>query len=337
MIVNVETEYIDLGTTDRRALALDYIFMNHNSLVKPCEFRKFYKLNSKKFTKNISRNFYWFEQQWIIEDGIYHKDKICTTSITDTNDGKVQFSNSNINISEIYNKSYVLKTTNVKYKIPKEPLLRYNYSLLIVSLLKADENQGISQSKLNVIDSLARPYLKEFANTIIRETLFASSVYDCFYNNKNALLSIIIELSKYNQSIKLKINTNNNIIDISNTTINHIVIGENGSIELNLNNMNILLNSINDIESIFILSKKYPISNNHKIGKITKKIFIEQLNKSENITKLKEIFIDIVKDFQAESREQLNIDFDKYISDLLKTPKDNISLLDKANRRIIRD
>ena len=330
---NIDTQYKDFTTAERRAITLDYIFMNMTKHIKPSEFRKFYNIDSRKFTKNISRNFIWFEKKYVIWDEKYCEDSdYKNSSIIKNKDGN--FSNSNIDIKDAYNKSYILNTNRVTYKIPSDSLKRYNYSIMVTSLLMSFDNAVVEDiPMINVLNEMIKSNTKEFMSGIIRDTFLSVNVYDYFKNKKGSMLSILMELSHYNQQISLEIKSEDSMTQIEKTIVKKVIINEDSSVKLKLPNMSIKLKSLDEITNIFILSKNYPTT---KGGSplMNKKTFIESVQKSDNIGKMKDSFVKIMGDLQSEIEDEVDMDFNKYMENLLKDKVNGLNIIERGNRRI---
>lgn len=303
-------EVIKETPLEKRAKILDYMFEHIDEYTQPKDVKKKYKLNSNAH-RTLIRNFQWFHLKYVI----YSQQII--ESIEGNYDTKYK-----INPSE-----------KINFKIPLDNLQRLNYATVITSLLMNTEKDILSNTLVTNTIEILNKSIKEFMSGIVRDTFLSVNVYDYFKNKEGSMLSLLIELSHYNQQISLNIKSEDSMTQIDKTIIKKVTINEDGSIKLKLPNMSIKLKSLDEITNIFILSKNYPTT---KSGSplMNKKTFIESIKKNDNIEKIKESFVKIMGDLQSEIEDEVDMDFDKYIENLLKDKVDGLNIIERGNRRI---
>jgi len=303
-------EVIKETPLEKRAKILDYMFEHIDEYTQPKDVKKKYKLNSNAH-RTLIRNFQWFHLKYVIY----------SQQIIESIEGN-------------YDTKYKINPSDkINFKIPSDKLQRLNYATVITSLLMNTESDILSNTLVTNTIEILNKSIKEFMSGIIRDTFLSVNVYDYFKNKKGSMLSILMELSHFNQQISLKIKSEDSMTQIDKTIIKKVTINEDGSIKLKLPNMSIKLKSLDEITNIFILSKNYPTT---KSGSplMNKKTFIESIKKNDNIGKMRESFVKIMGDLQSEIEDEVDMDFDKYVENLLKDKVDGLNIIERGNRRI---
>jgi len=301
-------EYGNLESIDKRALILDFFFKKFNEVneftfIKPKDIKAEYKINSNQY-RTLIRNF----------ELLYYKSFFI--SILDA-----------IDENKIYHTDFKINDSIIKYNIPKDEGKRLHYATLLASLMS-------SSPKFMDIDNIK--YYKETAlkpmglitkltDGIFRDVLLASKIYEYFKCEKEDLLSIIAELSHFEQRIEIEFSNNKKIM---NGIIKSIGVYEDGGIELIIDGKTVVVESINEITNIFILSNKYP-SSNVGLPSMNTKILLESLKTQKNYHKMSELYIENCRDTDIKSDT-----LEKFIERLCKESNDCLSLTERANRRI---
>jgi hypothetical protein len=307
---------------DKKVKILNYFFQHPKDLIKTKDMKKDLLISPNQ-NRTFIRNCQFFHYYGVIDS----KNDITLDTSTPYNS----------KIKE-YDTAYRLtQNEKVKFQIPTDSIKRKNYATLITQLFTDDKDGyvGIDNEEfiLPIVNSTIFNTIKNFSTGIIRETFLSVNVYDYFKNKRGSMLSILLELLHFNQQIKLEIKSEDSMTIIEKTKIETVTINEDGSIELGLKNMNIKLNSLNEILNILILSKNYPHLKSG-IASMNKKTFIESLNESDTIGKIKEAFVNIMEDLQTEFDDEVDMDFDKYIDNLLKDKVNGLSIIERSNKSI---
>ena len=303
-------EIIEETPLEKKVKILDYMFEHMDTYTQPKDIKKKYKLTSNAY-RTLIRNFQWFHMKYVI----YSKQII--ESIEGNYDTKYK-----INPSD-----------KINFKIPSDKLQRLNYATVITSLLMHTNSDIINNSVVKMNIEILNSSIKNEMKGLIRDTMLSADIYDYFKSKNGNMLSILLELSHYNQQIELEIKSKDSMTKIDKTIIERITINKDGGIKLKLKNMSITLKSLEEITNILILSKNYPTLKSG-IPSMKTKQFIESIKKSDNIKRMKENFVSIMKDLQSEIDDKVDMDFDKYIENLLKDKVDGLSIIERGNKGI---
>ena len=154
-------------------------------------------------------------------------------------------------------------------------------------------------------------------------------------------MNILAELSHFEQLIYLKYKVDDKLSKIEKAIIESIGIYEDGEIELVINGETILLNDIDDIKDIYILSKNYP-TKNMPIGRpmdgkqryqrqpaMNTKILLDIVKKHEKYSFMCELYYEQYKNDDIE-----NDSLEKFIKRISKPTKGCFNLSQRANFRI---
>jgi hypothetical protein len=162
---------------------------------------------------------------------------------------------------------------------------------------------------------------------LVRDTFLSVKVFDYFHFNKGSLLSTLVELAEFNQHINIDIEINKSKMTLRNVVLESISLNEDMSIELSFANSNILLNSLEDIKNISILTKHYPKSDSAKtkICRVNKKQIKDEMQKHNNFNRMKEWFA------TNEETVELDKDLDECINDILKSKVEDKEFLSRAH------
>jgi len=162
---------------------------------------------------------------------------------------------------------------------------------------------------------------------LVRDTFLSVKVFDCFHYDKGSLLSILVELVEFNQHINIDIEVNRSKISYKNVVLESISLNEDMSIGLNFTNSNILVESLDNIKNISILTKHYQKSDTSKttILRVNKKQIKDEMQKHNNLNRLKEWF-----EVNAETM-MLGKDLDECINNILKSKIEDKEFLSRAH------
>lgn len=233
----------------KKAQILDYFFQYPKEFLETKSVQAALNITQNGY-RTMIRNFQFFHYFGVLE------------SKNDININKKEAFNSQI---KEYDKSYRLTTNEkVKFQIPNDPDRRFLYATLVSQLFtdEKDEYIGIDDETyiLPIVNTRIFGLITKSSNGIFRDVLLASKIYEYFHCKKGNLLSIVAELSYFEQPIWIKFKDGT---EIKNGIIHSIGIYEDGAIELSINNMTIEIETIDEIVDIYVLSKNYPSS---KVG-----------------------------------------------------------------------
>lgn len=299
----------------KKAQILDYFFQHPKEFLETKSVQVALNISQNGY-RTMIRNFQFFHYFGVLE------------SKNDINIDREEAFNSQINK---YDKSYRLTTNEkVKFQIPSDPDRRFLYATLVSQLFtdEKDEYIGIDDETyiLPIVNTRIFGLITKISNGIFRDVLLASKIYEYFHCKKGNLLSIVAELSYFEQPIWIKFKDGT---EIKNGIIHSIGIYEDGAIELSINNMTIAIETIDEIVDIYVLSKNYPSS---KVGlpNINKVILFDALKNQPEYDKMVEIYDEhcINRDFPNDSLEE----FIKRECDPIN--KDCLTLIERAKRKI---
>lgn len=299
----------------KKAQILDYFFQHPKEFLETKSVQVALNISQNGY-RTMIRNFQFFHYFGVLE------------SKNDINIDREEAFNSQINK---YDKSYRLTTNEkVKFQIPSDPDRRFLYATLVSQLFtdEKDEYIGIDDETyiLPIVNTRIFGLITKISNGIFRDVLLASKIYEYFHCKKGNLLSIVAELSYFEQPIWIKFKDGT---EIKNGIIHSIGIYEDGAIELSINNMTIEIETIDEIVDIYVLSKNYPSS---KVGlpNINKVILFDALKNQPEYDKMVEIYDEhcINRDFPNDSLEE----FIKRECDPIN--KDCLTLIERAKRKI---
>lgn len=299
----------------KKAQILDYFFQYPKEFLETKSVQAALNITQNGY-RTMIRNFQFFHYFGVLE------------SKNDINIDREEAFNSQINK---YDKSYRLTTNEkVKFQIPSDPDRRFLYATLVSQLFtdEKDEYIGIDDETyiLPIVNTRIFGLITKISNGIFRDVLLASKIYEYFHCKKGNLLSIVAELSYFEQPIWIKFKDGT---EIKNGIIHSIGIYEDGAIELSINNMTIEIETIDEIVDIYVLSKNYPSS---KVGlaNINKVILFDALKNQPEYDKMVEIYDEhcINRDFPNDSLEE----FIKRECDPIN--KDCLTLIERAKRKI---
>lgn len=299
----------------KKAQILDYFFQYPKEFLETKSVQAALNITQNGY-RTMIRNFQFFHYFGVLE------------SKNDININKKEAFNSQI---KEYDKSYRLTTNEkVKFQIPNDPDRRFLYATLVSQLFtdEKDEYIGIDDETyiLPIVNTRIFGLITKSSNGIFRDVLLASKIYEYFHCKKGNLLSIVAELSYFEQPIWIKFKDGT---EIKNGIIHSIGIYEDGAIELSINNMTIAIETIDEIVDIYVLSKNYPSS---KVGlpNINKVILFDALKNQPEYDRMVEIYDEhcINRDFPNDSLEG----FIKRECDPIN--KDCLTLIERAKRKI---
>lgn len=299
----------------KKAQILDYFFQHPKEFLETKSVQAALNITQNGY-RTMIRNFQFFHYFGVLE------------SKNDININKKEAFNSQI---KEYDKSYRLTINEkVKFQIPSDPDRRFLYATLVSQLFtdEKDEYIGIDDETyiLPIVNTPIFGLITKSSNGIFRDVLLASKIYEYFHCKKGNLLSIVAELSYFEQPIWIKFKDGT---EIKNGIIHSIGIYEDGAIELSINNMTIEIETIDEIVDIYVLSKNYPSS---KVGLpyINKVILFDALKNQPEYDRMVEIYDEhcINRDFPNDSLEG----FIKRECDPIN--KDCLTLIERAKRKI---
>jgi len=235
-----------------------------------------------------------------------------------------------------YNTKYSLTNNKkINFHIPANPSLRFSYAQAITSLLMATDELIDGSTVLPVVQSNAfqgignqvKQMITYLFSGLVRDTFLSVKVFDCFHYDKGSLLSILVELVEFNQHINIDIEVNRSKISYKNVVLESISLNEDMSIGLNFTNSNILVESLDNIKNISILTKHYQKSDTSKttILRVNKKQIKDEMQKHNNLNRLKEWF-----EVNAETM-MLGKDLDECINNILKSKIEDKEFLSRAH------
>lgn len=300
-------EYGNLDTVDKRAVVLDYFFKKYNENneftdVKPKDVKNEYKLTSNQH-RTLNRNFEWLLLKYLIK-------------------GETE----KVDSDKVYNTSFRLDSEKFKFNIPADSNKRLHYSKLLSALLSSSEALAENISYFRETAAMGMQLITKLTDGAVRDVLLASKIYEYYKCNSGNLLHIVAELSHYNQPIEIEFSDGRKI---KNGIIKSIGIYEDGVIELCINRDTVVIDSVDEISNIFVLSKHYPSSPKTGFPSMTTTALLDSLKTQKNYTKMVEIYLEncISKDVENDSLE-------KYIERLSKRTENCLNLCERANRRI---
>ncbi len=305
--------YAELDSKRKRIEILDYFFRKYNELnaftyLKPKDFKKEYKISINQ-QRTLNRNFQWLWYRYI--------------TIGNTENNKQE----DVSLTT----EYKIRTEDergiiFKYKIPTDPVKRKHYATLLISLLHDSTDIASKIPFFKETVEMSMGFITKISDGIFRDVLLASKIYKYFKYNKGNLLSIVAELSYFQQSIWICFKDGT---EIKNGVIHSIGIYEDGVIELSINEMIIKIETIDEIVDIFVLSKNCPSSKVAKIVNVNIHIFLDSLKNQTEYDRMVEIYNQncINKDIPNDS-------FEEFIRRLCRKNKDNLNIVDRANRKI---
>lgn len=319
-------EYAKLDTKGKRTVILDYFFRKYNELgeftyIKPKDFKSDYKLTSNQ-QRTLNRNFQWFWLKYVFKGNTEDK-KMGDPSLT--TEYKIRTKEDDDEISFNYN-------------IPKEPHKRRHYATLLIGLLNDTTDVASQIPFYSETAQMSMGLITQLTDGVVKEVLLASKIYEYFKCNSGSLLNIIAELSHFKQSIQIEFK---NRKKIKNGIIKSIGIYEDGEIELIINDETLVLDNIDEIKNIFVLSKNYPTSDVvisrktekeqrfHKRPSMNRKILLDSLKQQKQYKKMVEIYSQYCVD-----KNIIDDSLEKFINRLSKTTKECLNLTERANRRI---
>lgn len=257
------------------------------------------------------RNFQWFHGKWVI----------FSKATREFQEGK-------------YDTDYQLtQKEKIKFIIPLDKEERFDYATMITSHLMASdeniENDTYIQDRILPIFSM----LMHFGNGIAMESILAAEIYSNVKFSKGSLLSILFQLSEYNQAIDIHIESDNKITRIKDTIIDTVIIENDKIISLVLKDKTINLSSLDEIKDIFIVSDNFP-KTAMNIPKLTIVQLVEAFKTPKHYSKMSECYENIVRDFEIESNEELDTDLEKMINKLVRKKDNGIPFHERARKRI---
>ncbi|NOQ30590.1 MAG: hypothetical protein GQ570_05645 [Helicobacteraceae bacterium] len=317
--------------TKRRANILNYFFdikSQDNARdvkrpdwqwVKPKDIKAHLSINGSLDYRTFIRDIEFFYRKYIILDE-YEIDK----------DGYEK-----LDSKKKYNTKYMLTDNKkIKFHIPAVPSNRFSYAQAITSLMIATDETIYGNTVLPTVNtsnyqgnSQIQKMITYLFDGIVRDTFLSVKVYDCFHYNKGSLLSILVELAEFNQHINIDIEINGSKVSYKNVILKSISLNEDMSIGLNFADSNILVDSLENIKNISMLTKHYPKSDTGKttILRVNKKQIKDEMQKHGNINRMKEWFV------TNEETVELDKDLDECINDILKSKLDEKEFLSRTH------
>lgn len=237
--------------------------------------------------------------------------------------------------SDRYAISYMLTMDEkTHFHIPTDTRKRLSYAKAITAILIGTDDHIDGTIVLPVVNgnnyqgnTKVKQMVTYLFGGIVRDTFLSVKVYDCFHYDKGSLLSILVELAEFNQHINIDIEINGSSVSYKNVVLESISLNEDMSIGLNLTNSNILVDSLENIKNISMLTKHYPKSDTSKatIFRVNKKQIKDEMQKHENTARMKEWFV------TNEETLELDKDLDECINDVLKSKIDEKEFLSRAH------
>lgn len=236
-----------------------------------------------------------------------------------------------------YNTKYMLTPDKkVIFHIPTDNKKRLSYAKAITSLMIATEELIYGTTVLPTVNSTIyeppvnskmKQMITYLFGGIVRDTFLAVKVFDCFHYDKGSLLSILVELAEFNQHINIDIEVDGSKVSYKNVVLESISLNEDMSIELNFTNSNILVESLDNIKNISMLTKHYPKSDTGKttILRVNKKQIKDEIQKHDNLNRLKEWFV------SNEETVVLDKNLDECINNILKSKIEDKEFLSRAH------
>lgn len=307
--------YKKLDSKGRRIEILDYFFRKYNqnnktfTYIKPKDFKKDYKLTSNQ-QRTLNRNFQWLWNKYII------------TGNTENNELKDPSLTTEYKIRTKEDGDEIV----FKYNIPHDSVKRMHYATLLIGLIHDSTDVASEVPFFKETAEMSMGLITKISNGIFRDVLLASKIYKYFKYNKGNLFSIVAELSYFEQPISIYFKDGT---EIKNGIINSIGIYEDGTIELSINKMTIEIKIIDEIVDIFVLSKNCPPSKITKIADVKMNIFLDSLKNQAEYDRMVKIYNQncINKDIPNDS-------FEEFIRRLCRKNKDNLNIVERANRKI---
>jgi hypothetical protein len=236
---------------------------------------------------------------------------------------------------ERYAISYMLTIDKrVHFHIPADSGKRLSYAKAITALLIGTDDDIAGTIVLPIVNgnnyqdnTQVKQMITYLFSGIVRDTFLSVKIFDCFRYDRGSLLSILVELAEFNQHINIDIEINRSKISYKNVVLESISLNEDMSIGLNFTNSNILVESLENIKNISILTQHYPKSDTGKttILRINKKQIKNEMQKHDNLNRLKEWF-----EVNAETM-MLGKDLDECINDILKSKIEGKEFLSRAH------
>ena len=322
------------NTTTRRATVLDYFF----------DMKSKYNARDKKDSKYL-----WLRPKEIKAKLVSQGNKISyRTLLKDiefyyiryviVNEDSMQLDDyKSLSEKQRYTISYMLTIDKkVHFHIPVDLGKRFSYAKAITALLAGTDEFIDGTTVLPTVNStiyepLVNSKIKQMITYlfggIIRDTFLSVKVFDCFHYDKGSLLSILVELAEFNQHINIDIEVDGSKVSYKNVVLESISLNEDMSIGLNCTNSSILVESLENIKNISMLTKHYPKFNNGKsiIFRVNKKQIKDEIQKHGNINRMKEWFI------TSEEMGELDKDLDECINDILKSKVEEKEFLSRAH------
>lgn len=322
------------NTTTRRAIVLDYFF----------DMKSKYNARGKKDSKYL-----WLRPKEIKAKLVNQGNKISyRTLLKDiefyyiryviVNEDSMKLDDyESLSEKERYAISYMLTIDEkVHFHIPVDLGKRFSYAKAITALLAGTDefidgttvlptvNSTIYEPPVN---SKIKQMIRYLFGGIVRDTFLSVKVFDCFHYDKGSLLSILVELAEFNQHINIDIEINGSKVSYKNVVLESISLNEDMSIGLNFTNSNTLVESLENIKNISMLTKHYPKSDTGKttILRVNKKQIKDEMQKHDNLNRLKEWFV------ANEETLVLDKDLDECINDILKSKIEDKEFLSRAH------
>lgn len=317
-------EYAELDTKGKRTVILDYFFRKYNELgeftyLKPKDFKSDYKLTSNQ-QRTLNRNFQWFWSKYVLKGNTEDKlmgDQSLTTEYkirTKEDDDEISFN----------------------YNIPSDPIKRKHFATLLIGLLNDTTDVASQIPFYSETAQMNMGFITQLSDGVVRDVFLASKVYEYYKCNSGSLLSIVAQLSHFKQPVQIELKKDNKFKKINNGVINSIGIYEDGEIELVINDDTIVIDIIDDITNIFVLSSNYPTSN-VGLPKMYTKTFLDSLKQQKKYKEMVKFYSEkcIDKDIQNDSLEKFIQRLNKPTNNTKKdNNKDCLTLIERANRRI---
>lgn len=303
-------EYGNLDTVGKRAVILDFYFKKFNELkeftfIKPKDIKAAYKLKTNQH-RTLNRNFELLYAKFFLKSELEE-----------------------IESDKWYHTAFKINDTKIKYKIPMDETKIFHYAYTLASYLTASEKNAtvdnISFFKETALNGMG--YITKLSDGIFRDVLLASKIYEYFDCKKGDLLSIVAELSHFEQPIKIRFKDGT---VIENGVINSIGIYEDGEIDLIINDETIEIKTIDEIIDIFVVSSNNFPTLSVGLPKMNTQILLESLKNQPQYGKMVEIYNGqcIDTDFPNDSLE-------KFIIRLCKRTENCLSLTERATKKII--
>jgi len=319
--------------TERRANILNYFFGIQSQdnardvkkpdwqWVKPKDIKAYLSINDSLNYRTFIRDIEFF----------YHK----YTILDEYAIGKDGYDK--LDTKKKYNTKYMLTNNEkIRFHIPTIPTNRFSYAQAITSLMMATNELIDGTTVLPTVNSTIyeppvnskiKQMITYLFDGIVRDTFLSVNVFDYFHYDKGSLLSILVELAEFNQHINIDIEIDGSNVSYKNVTLESISLNEDMSIGLNFTNSNILVESLENIKNISMLTKHYPKSDTGKttILRVNKKQIKDEMQKHESSNRMKEWFV------INEETVELDKDLDECIKDILKSKIEGKEFLSRAH------